>query len=124
MWFLFLPFILSFGRATGFVPSSILNLHVLLSLREDVPHPGNFMLHQIFVERVGNLQPIDERSENHIVIAVIHQGHLTLKITDVMFEALSGLHLDRDKVIIVILKLLSGSVLVIGGMLHLYKTLE
>jgi len=46
------------------------------------------------------MQSIDERSGNHVIIAVIHQGHLALKITDVIFEALSGLHLDREEVIL------------------------
>jgi len=41
-----------------------------------------------------------------------------------MFEALSELQLDRGEVIIVLLKLPSRSVLVIEGMLHLFKTLE
>jgi len=45
LWFLFLPFIPSFGRATSFVPDSILYPYVLLSPREDVPHPGDFVLH-------------------------------------------------------------------------------
>ena len=48
------------------------------------------------------MQPTDERSDSHIVIAVIYQGHLVLK-TDVMFEALSGLHLDCEKVVNVLL---------------------
>jgi len=78
MWFLFPPFILLFGRATSFAPSCILDLYVFLSLREYVPHPGDFMRHQAFVEGVGDLQPTDERSGNHIVIAIIHLGHLAL----------------------------------------------
>jgi len=78
----------------------------------------------MFVKGVGDLQPTDECSDNHIIIVVIHQGHLALKITDVMFEALSRLHLDREEVIVVLLKLLSGSVLVIESLLHLFETPE
>ena len=81
------------------------------------------MLHQVFIG-VGNLQPTDERSGNYVVIAVIHQCHLTLKITDLMFEALSGFHLDREKVISIFLKLRSGSILVIESLLHLFETPE
>jgi len=84
LWFMFLPFILSFGRATGFVPSSILDLYVFLSSRQDISHLDDFILHQVFV-RVGDLQPTDECSGNHVVIAAIHQGHLALKITDDSF---------------------------------------
>ena len=79
---MFLPFILSFGRATGFVPSSILDLYVFLSSRQDISHLDDFILHQVFI-RVGDLQPTDERSGS--LIAAIHQGHLALKITDDSF---------------------------------------
>ena len=68
-----------------------------------------------------DLQPTDECSGSHIVIAVIHQGHLAFEITDVMFEVLSGLHLDRKEMIIVLLELLLGSILVIESLLHLFK---
>jgi len=40
-----------------------------------------------------------------------------------MFDALSGLHLDHE-VFVVLLKLPSGSVLVIEGLLHLFETPE
>ena len=70
------------------------------------------------------MQPTNECNFIHIVIVVIHKGHLALKITHVMFEALSKLYLNHDEVIVVILKLLSGSVLVIKGMLYLFETLE
>ena len=41
-----------------------------------------------------------------------------------MFRALSGLHLDREEVIVVLLKLPSKSVLAIEGMLFLFETPE
>ena len=50
LWFLFLPFIPLFGRVSGYAPGSILDLYVLLNLREDALHLGDFMLHQVFVE--------------------------------------------------------------------------
>ena len=77
----------------------------------------------MFVERVRDLQYTDE-CNNHLIIAVIHQHHLALEITDVMFEVLSGLHLDREEVIPILLKLPLESVLVIEGILHLFETLE
>ena len=101
--FMFLPFILSFVRVIGYAQGSILDLYVLLSLRENVPHLDNFMLHQVFVEGIGELQPTDERIGSHVVIAVIHQGHLALEITGVIFEALPRLHLDYEEVIIIFL---------------------
>ena len=94
---MFLPFIPSFRRVIGYASGSILDLYVLLRPREDVPHSDDFMLHQVFVG-VGDLQPTDERcSDSHVVIIVIHQSHLALKTTDLMFQALSGLHLDHEE---------------------------
>jgi len=123
LWFLFLPFIPSFKVAIDFAPVSFLDLYVLLSPREDIPHPSDFMLHQVFIKGV-DLQPTDERSGSHIVIAVLHQGPLALKITDVMVKPLFGLHLDHKEIIVVLPKLLLGSVLVIESPLHLFETPE
>jgi len=82
------------------------------------------MLHQVFVKGVRDLQPPDGRNTNHIVVVVIHQGHIALEITDMVFEALYGLHLDREKVVVVLLKLPSGSVLVIESPPYLFETLK
>ena len=70
------------------------------------------------------MQPTNERTSSHVVITVIHQGHLTLEITDEIFEALSGIYLDREEVIVILLKLPLESVLVIESMLHLFETPE
>jgi len=115
------PLVFPSGRAIDCVSGRILDVDVFLSPREDVPHFGDFMLHQVFVKIVGDLQPAGERNSNHIIIAVIHQGHLALEIIDIMFEVLSGLHLNRDEVIVVLLKLPSGSILVIESLLHLFE---
>jgi len=48
---------------------------------------------------VGDLQLTDERDDNHVVFAVMHQNHLALKITDILFEALLRLHLDGEEVV-------------------------
>ena len=72
----------------------------------------------------GSLSFLSVNSDSHVVIAVIHKDHLALKITNILFEALSRIHLDREKVINVLLKLLSGSILVIESMLHLFEVLE
>jgi len=71
-----------------------------------------------------DLQLTDEHNDSHIIIEVIHQGHLTLKITDEIFEALSGLHLDYEEVIVILLRPPSESVLVIESLFHLFETLE
>ena len=72
LWLQLLLCILPLERAIDYVSYHILDLNILLNPREDVPHPDDFMLHQVFVEGVGDLQPTDERNDSHVVIAVIH----------------------------------------------------
>jgi len=80
---------------------SILNFNILLGMSEDVPQLGDLMFHQILVEGVGDLQPTDKQGGSYIIIAVIHQSHLTLKIIDILLEALSRLHLDGEELVVV-----------------------
>ena len=117
------PFILPCGRALGCITGCILNLNVFLSSKEVVPHLGDFMLHQVLVEEVGDLQSTDECCGSHIVVTVIDQSHLALEKTDIVLR-LPGLHFDREEVIAVFLQLSSGSVLVVKGLLHIFKALE
>ena len=67
------------------------------------------------------MQPTDERRGNHVVIAAIQQSHLALKITDIVFKTLPGLHFDREEVISILLQLSSRSVLVIESLFHLFE---
>jgi len=73
LWLLLLP--LSFPqRAIDCASARTLDLDVLLDVEEDVPHLGNFVLHQVLVEGVDNLHPTNERRGSHVVIVVIHQS--------------------------------------------------
>ena len=94
---LLLHFAPSLGRVVVITSVNILNLNILLGLSENVSHLGDLVFHQLFVEGVGDLQPTNERG--HVVIAVIHQSHLALKITDILFEALFGIHLECEEVV-------------------------
>jgi len=58
----------------------------------------------VFVKGVGDLQSTDEHCRCNIFIAVIYQSHLALEITNVMLEALYGLHLDGEEVVVVLLE--------------------
>ena len=60
---------------------------------------------------------------HYVVPAVIHQGYLALKISDLVFEAIFGFPLDCEEVV-VLLELPSGSILVIESLLHLFEVLE
>ena len=61
------------------------------------------------------MQSGNERILNKIISTVINHDHLILKKTDVAFEGLCWLHLDGEKVVDVLLKLLPGGVLVEEG---------
>ena len=78
----------------------------------------------MLVERIGDLQPLDERRDGHVVIAVIHQGHLALEITDIVLKILPRLHPDSEEVIAVFLQLRPRSVLVVKDLLHLSEESE
>ena len=75
------PFSLAtlFGGAVGCATGRVLNLDILLDPEENVSHFGDFVLHQVLVERVGDLQPTDERCGRNFFIAVIYPSHLALK---------------------------------------------
>ena len=49
-----------FGGAVGYTPGCVFNMNILLDSEENVSHLGDFVLHQVLVKRVGNLQPTDE----------------------------------------------------------------
>ena len=50
------PLCLSLEGAVGRTLGSILNLNILLGVRDDVPHLGKLVFHQILVEGVDDLQ--------------------------------------------------------------------
>ena len=94
---LLLHFAPSLGRVVIITSVNVLNLNILLGASEDVPHLGDLVFHQLFIEGVCDLQPTNERG--HVVIAVIHQNHLALKITDIVFETLFKIHLECEEVV-------------------------
>jgi len=66
----------------------------------------------MFEEENGDLQPTDE-GRGYILVAVVYQGHLTLKIDNVVLQTLPNFYLDREKVVDVPLKFSSRSKLVV-----------
>ena len=84
---------------TGRGPSRLFYLDVLLSPDEDIPHLADVILHQMFVEGVGDLQPTDEGGSGYILIAVVHQDHLALEVINVAFQSIPSFHLDREEVV-------------------------
>ena len=118
------PLCLSLDGVVGRIFNSILNLYILLGASEDVPHLSDLLFHHMLIEGVGDLQLTDEHGGSHIDIAVMHQCYLALKITNIVFEAISGLHLDCEEVVVILLELPSGSILVIESLLQLFEAPE
>ena len=85
-------------------PSRLFNLYVLLCPDKDIPHLGDIVLHEMFVKRVGDLQPTDDGNNVYVLITVVYQGHLALKIVDIVLQTLPQFYLDCKKMIIVSLK--------------------
>ena len=113
LWLRLFPLTVIFRGAVGCAPARIFNLHVLLDPKDDVPHRGDFVFHQMLVERVSGLQPTDEHCRRNIFSVVIYLSHLALDITNVMLEALLGFHLDGEEVIDVLLEFVSGNELIV-----------
>jgi len=70
-----LPVTALLGGAVGCATGRIFNLDVLLNLKEDVPHLGDFVLHQMLVKGVGDLQPTEEHCRRSVFNTVIYHSH-------------------------------------------------
>ena len=53
-------------------PSRLFYLDVLLLLDIYIPHLGDIVLHQIFVERVCELHPADEGGGGYVLVTIVH----------------------------------------------------
>ena len=100
---------------------SLLPIECTSGSRQDVLHVSDIVLLQMLVKEVINLQPDNEHGCNNIVATVINHDHLILKITDVVLEGLTWLHLDCDEVIVVPLDFLSQGILVEENVANLLK---
>ena len=67
----------------------------------------------MFVEGVGDLQPIDEGDTGYVLVAVVHQGHLVLEVINVALQTLLSFHLYREEVVAIPLKFPPRSKLVV-----------
>ena len=110
--------------AAGCSLSRLFYFDVLLSPNEDIPHFGDVILHQMFVEVIGDLQPIDEGSSGYALVVVVYQGHLTLKVVNIVFQTLPTFHLDYEKVIVVPLEFSLRSKLVVKCISYFMKIPE
>ena len=75
----------------------------------------------MLVKGVSDLQLTDEHCHRNVFVAFIYQSHLALEITDVMLDALLELHLDGEKVIVVLFEFASGCELIVEGLPHLLE---
>jgi len=69
------------------------------------------MLKHVLVQWVRDLQPADKCECKDILTAIENLGKQVLEVPDVGFEAINLPHLNREKVIVVLLDLLTKSIL-------------
>ena len=60
-----------------------LGLHVFLAATKRC-YLGDVVLHQMFAEGVCDLQHADEGGSGYVFVTVVYQGHLTLKVVDIV----------------------------------------
>ena len=70
----------------------LLQLDVCLGSIHDLAPTGDVIFHQMFVQQVGDSQPVDECESRHILVAVVYFGQLTLKVANVRLETARGSH--------------------------------
>ena len=58
---------------------------------------GDVVLHQMFVQRIGDSQLVDECESGDIFITVMHFGQLTLEEAYVRLETVEGLILMKKR---------------------------
>ena len=102
--------------------SGLFYLDVLLSPNKDIPHPGDVILHQMFVEGIGDLQPLMKTATT--TFSLLYQGHLTLKVVNIVFQTLPSFHLDYEEVIVVPLEFSLRSKLVVKCTCYFMKISE
>ena len=110
--------------ATGRGPSRLFYLNVLLIPDEDIPHLGDVILHQMFVEGVGELKSTNEGGSSYVLVAVAHQDHLALEVINIALQSLPSFYLDREEVVDVPPKFPPRSILVVECASYFMKISE
>ena len=108
LWSLFV--IAMVERRVGRAFHCFLHLNVRLGSVQDLTPTSDIVLHQMFVQRVGDSQSANECAGD-IFTAVVHLGQLILEVVDKHLETVRRSHLDGKEVVIVLLKLLAVWVL-------------
>ena len=70
------------------------------------------------------MQPTDERYGDNVFIAIVHLGHLTLEVADIIFQALPWFHFHYEEMVTILLEFSSGSELVAEGISYIFKVSE
>jgi len=108
----------------GRSPRRLFYLDVFLSSNEDIPYLGDGILHQMFIEGVGNLKPTDEGSDGYVLVAVVYQRPLTLKVGNVVLQTVPSFRLDCEEVVDVPLEFPSRRKLVVECVSYFMKVPE
>jgi len=82
------------------------------------------VLQEILVQRVRNLQPVDERQHRDIFTAIGHIRELVLEVVDVRLEAVTMSYFNSEEVVVVLLGFLGKGVLGKERLGYLLKVVE
>ena len=89
----------------------LFKLDVKLSSGKDLPHLGDRMLQEVFVKRMCDLQPADERKRRDFFTTIGDFGYLNLEKIDVRLETVSLPHLDGEEMMAISLGFLARGIL-------------
>jgi len=84
----------------------------------------DIVLHQMFIQRVGNPQSADECESTDILTTVVYFWQLTLKVVNVCLKTVRGSYLDGEEVVVVLLELLARGVHREGQLAEILKVVD
>ena len=61
---------------------------------------------------------------DNVFIAIVHQRHLALEVTDVVFQAFPWFHFHYKEIVFILLELNQRSKLVAEGVCYIFKATE
>jgi len=95
------------GGVVGGSLHCLLQFDVRLSSKQNLAHPGDIVLQEMFVQGVRNMQLADECECRDVLTAVGNLDQLALDVPDVGLEAVTLPHFDGEKMVVVSLGFLA-----------------
>jgi len=101
-----------------------LQLDVGLSYRQNITHPSDIVLEEVFEHGVKNMSIVDERECIDVLTAIGDLDLLAMEVSNVGLEAVTLSHLNGEKMVIVPLGFPASWVLGEERFCHLFEVVE